>query len=212
MKKILPVPKKDLKHFVDLGVDSYPGMGMQTPEERKTLLDILSKRYDCDSTHFWGMYDDKKLLAGIIYYDYTMNLFGRKVSIGGGGFLTVGLLNKKEHIARDICRHFFRNYRKADSPFAVLWCFRPDFYRKMGAGIGGKSSIYRFKPEQLPRGKSKKHLRHLVKKDMTKVIDCFNRFADSRNGMIYDFKDYRRFKFNPGGKMRYVGFEKNGKL
>ena len=47
---------------------------------------------------------------------------------------------------------------------------------------------------------------------MKKVIDCFNRYADKNNGMIYDFDDYRRFNFKPGEQLRCIGYEKDGKL
>ena len=212
MKQIKKIPKKDVDQFIKIAGDAYPGINIHTSEDRKRVKTRISKRFDCKNTTFYGVYDKNELLAGIVFYDFTMNLFGHKVKAGGGGFLAVSLLHKKEHLARDICRYFFQWYRKHKAPFTLLWPFRPDFYRQMGVGHGTKDSVYRFKPSQIPRCTSKSNLRELKKSDIKKVISCFNRFADKHHGMLYDLDDYRRFHFSPGETMRCLGYEKKGRL
>jgi predicted acetyltransferase len=213
MPEIKLLAKKDLKAFANIAADAYPGIGFHSPEEKKNLLKILEKRFDFSSNAaYHGYYKNKELLGGLALYDFEMNLFGNKVLCGGGGFLAVSLLHKKENIARDLCRYFFRYYRTKDAPVAALYSFSPRFYRKMGVGYGSKGYIYRFAPESLPYNGDKKYLRELTSRDKTKMIKCFNEFADQNHGMFYDYPDYRNNFYNRNKKSRFIGYIKNNKL
>jgi predicted acetyltransferase len=212
MSKIKLIPKKDLKAFAFLAADAYPGIGHHSLEEKNNLYKNLEKRFGSLNRTFHGYYKNNELLGGIALYDFEMNLFGNKVPCGGGGFLAVSLLHKKESVARDLCRYFFRYYRKRNAPVASLYAFSPKFYRKMGVGYGSKGYIYRFAPKSLPFNGDKKYLRELTARDSSKMTKCFNEFTDQNHGMFYDYSSYRKNFISSNKNFRFVGYLKNGKL
>lgn len=212
MPEIKPLSKKDIKTFANIAADAYPGIGYHSPEEKKKLQEILEKRFVSSHVTFHGYYKNNELLGGLALFDFEMNLFGNKVLCGGGGFLAVSLLHKKENIARDLCRYFLRHYRKRNAPVVALYPFSPKFYRKMGVGYGSKAYIYRFTPESLPFSGDKKYLRELTARDKTKMTKCFNEFADQHHGMFYDYPEYRNNFFNRNKKSRFIGYIRNGKM
>ncbi len=212
MSKIQKMPARDIGKFLDIMADAYPGLPMSSEEDKRRMRERFALRSKDKRISWWGMYDGKEMLGGLILYDYTMNLFGHKVLAGGGGALAVDLLHKKEHVARDIMRFYFRHYRKQDAPFAVLWPFRPDFYRAMGCGFSSKGHVYKIKPADLPTSKSKKHVRYLGKKDMKALNDCYNRQVDRVTGMIEETLVHRKIRFELGKTVKYVGYENNGRI
>ncbi len=212
MNKIKNMPQKDFDKYIEVWADCYPGMNITTKEEKKRIKDRIIKRSKDKRMAWWGMYQGSEILGGLILYDYTMNLFGHKVLVGGGGNLAVSIMHKKEHVGRDLMRFFFKHYRKQGSPLAALWPFRPDFYRKMGCGIGSKGHVYKVKPSDLPCGKSKKHVRFMEKADMKAVNECYNRYVDRTNGMIEETLASRRIHFELAKSVKYVGYEKNGRI
>jgi len=212
MPEIKIIPKKDFETFANFAADAYPGMGYHTPEEKKNLQEVLEKKFGSPTMAFHGYYKNNELLGGVAFYDFEMNLFGNKVLCGGGGFLAVSLLHKKENVARDLCRYFFKYYRKRNAPVASLYPFSPKFYRKMGVGYGSKGYVYRFAPESLPYNGDKKYLIELAEKDKPEIIKCFNAFAEQHHGMFYDYPDYRNSFFKKNKSSRFVGYFKNGKL
>lgn len=212
MSEIKKVPKKDLLQYAELASGAFPGIGMNTKEKIKELSKSLAARHDSKHATFYGLYKNKKLAGGILLHDFQMNLFGNKVPCGGGGFLVVDLIHKKEHVARDLCNFFFQHYRKQNAPFASLYPFRPDFYRMMGASYSTKTSVYRIHPKDFPSHGSKKHLRKLTEKDKSKMITCFNKYADRTHGMFYDFKENRDTFFKHNKESKFFGYEKDGQL
>ncbi len=152
------------------------------------------------------MYEGRKLKGGIKLYDYDMTLFGKLVPTGGGGALAVSLLHKKEHIARDLVRFFFEYYRKKESPLAILWPFRPDFYRRMGCGLGAKSYVYKVRPSDLPKHGDRSKVRFLSRNDLRDMLDCYNRYAATTNGMVQDIPPGREALFDFFAKAKHIGY------
>ena len=119
----------------------------------------------------------------------------------------------KEHVAKEMMTYFLRHYRERGVPIAILYPFRPDFYKKMGFGYGTKMNQYRVKPAALPKGPSRAHVRYLDKSDGDRqaVMDCYNRFLDGTHGLIaksaYELK---RLMENPNH--RILGYEKDGRI
>ncbi|KAA3631252.1 MAG: GNAT family N-acetyltransferase [Calditrichaeota bacterium] len=212
MSDIRKLTKKDLQSFSEIASGAFPGMGVATKEDIEKLAEGLKKRHDSKISTFYGLFKGKNLAGGMMLHNYRMNLFGHKVGCGGGGFLVVSLLHKKEHVGRDLCRFFMKESRKNGDLFTALYPFRPDFYRDMGAGYGAKASVYNFAPKDLPKNGSKKYLRELTEKDIPKIIDCFNTYADSRTGMFYDYEEYRIANMKRHAKSKYYGYKKDGKL
>lgn len=212
MKNIRLIPDEDLGRFLEILGDAYPGFDYPRGGDLEAARKRMEKKNLEKRASIWGYYRNNQLLGGIRFLDYTMNLFGNRILAGGGAGLGVDLLHKKEHIAREVMEFFFKHYRRKNSPVAVLWPFRPDFYRQMGCGYGSKIREYRVRPADLPRGAGKKHMRFLKREDMKAANDCFNRYALKTTGMIEETLEGRLRRFDLSKALRYVGYVRDGKV
>lgn len=212
MSQIKKMPIKDIDQFIDIMCDAYPGMGIHTPKEKEQIRPRFEARLADPRASLYALYDSGQMLGGLILYDYTMNLFGNKVLSGGGGSLAVHLAHKKQHVAKRLCRFFFNHYRRLGSPLAVLWPFRPDFYRKMGAGLGSKGHLYEIDPGGIPRGKSCRHVHYLTEADLPPLNDCYNRWVARTNGAIYETLPWREIRFRLTKKERWLVYAKSGQV
>ena len=206
MREIKPIPSDQIDDFTDIFCDAYPGMNMVTAEEKKKIKERYAKTSQDTRRTLYGIYDNDALLGGIILFDFKMNLFGHKVSAGGGGTLAVSLLHKKEHVAHDLMKFFFEHYRDNGSLLATLWPFRPDFYRQMGCGYGSKINQYKIKPSQLPKTEGKKHVRFLTGDDAPALLEFYNRMVDRRTGMIEETLQNLQTTFEVRDRWKWVGF------
>ena len=117
-------------------------------------------------------------------HDFQMRLLSTQALAGGVGGVAVTLLHKKEKVARDLLLYYLRHYRKKGACMAALYPFRPDFYKQMGFGFGGKLNKYEIDPKQLPNGRSKTHLTHLTAADIQDLYDCHQRYWQRTNGLF----------------------------
>jgi len=136
-----------------------------------------------EPNHYYGCYRDGKMVGGARYHDFEMNIHGKIMKVGGIGNVFVKLLNKKEHVAKELVEHFHKHYRDQGAVLSTLYPFRPDFYNQMGYGYGSKLNQYRFKPSDLPKGK-KDNIVFLNKDDLKQVYDCYMNYVKNTHGMI----------------------------
>lgn len=185
MSVIQRLPERDFDPFVAIVANAYPGFKIVTEEERQKVKQRLLKVHDQDpATNFYGLYREGQLLGGMRWHDFTMQLFSTRAKAGGVGLVAVDLAHKKEKVARDMIAHFLRHYRESGATIALLYPFRPDFYKKMGFGYGAKLSQYRVRPASLPLGASRAHIQFLQKDDKQALLACYNRYMAKTHGMI----------------------------
>ena len=189
MSQIKRVPKKDYTNFIDIGCNAYPGMGIKSREDKARLRKRFIESDADPALKLWGLYDRSELRGGLRLFDFTMNMYGNWVKIGGGGFLAVDLTHKKEKVARDLMQFFIGHYRQRGYSMTTLYPFRPDFYRKMGFGYGAKMNRYLISPADLPKTGDKSYVRFLTDKDIRLLSACYSRYAAQTHGM------FRRCKY-----------------
>lgn len=185
--KFNKLQKKDFKQFVDIVVNAYPGAFSSTKENKNNMEQNYIKIQEDANTNYYGAYRNDVLVGGMRFHDFQMNLLSKKMWVGGIGLVAVDLLRKKEKICRDIMCYSIEHFRKKGYDMAMLYPFKPEFYKKMGFGYGTKINQYRVKPQDIHRGKSKKHIRFATQEDKEKLIQCYNRSIYNINGMV--FKD-----------------------
>jgi predicted acetyltransferase len=175
----------ELKEFVDIVANAYPGLGFNTSEERQRLEEklIRTQRED-DTVNFYGFFRESGLLGGMRLHDFKMRLGTQKVDACGLGLVAVHLMHKKEKVAKEIVTYFLRYYRERRVPIAMLYPFSPDFYKRMGFGFGTKMSQYSIKPKNLPKVGSKINVRFFREGDKQLLLDCYARIAEKTNGMV----------------------------
>ncbi len=208
IKKIAP---GDYDSFVEIGVNAYPGMGINTDEEKKKLkkrIQTIERAEKVSATY--GYYDKKRLKGVMRLYDFDMTLFETRALVGGVGFVAVDLLHKKEKICKQMIEYYLDYYLKKGAALTALYPFRPDFYRKMGFGYGTKMNRYRLRPADLPKGEGKKHIFFLSKKDFPAMMRCYDRYANKTHGMMKKCR-FEMMRFETP-KSKIVGYKKNGKI
>jgi len=199
----------DLRSFIDIASNAYPSMNINTPEEKENAIKrFLTMDKESPTANFYGLYRNNDLYGGMILHDFSVNLRGMKIKSGGVGFVAVDILHKKEKVAKELITYFLDHYKEKETYLALLYPFRPDFYKKMGFGYGTKINQYKLKPSSLPKGTSKKNVRFLTLDDKTKVLECYSRFANKTHGMIdKSIRDIEILLKNPNSKV--VGYLNN---
>lgn len=208
---IKKIPASDMDRFIDICILAYPGMPVRSKAERAAVRARMAKRNRDPRVSVWGCYRSGELVGGLRLFDYTMNLHGLPIPVGGGGSLAVALEHKKEHVARNLMTHFIDHYRKKKTPLAILYPFRPDFYRAMGFGYGSKLHQYRIRPAHLPDSPARRAVRLLTRADLPALRRCYHRFYMRTSGMI-DETAYGWNLIFEYGKHRYAGYFDHGEL
>lgn len=185
MSEIRPLSVEELDAYVAIVANAYPGIELSTPEAREQFKErsALFLREDA-YRHFTGLFRQGRMAGVMICYDLTMNMLGTRLPAGGVGMVAVDLPYKKEHVAKEMILHYLRYYRRQGAPLALLYPFRPDFYKQMGFGYGTKVNQYRLRPAALPKGPSKAHVHYMAADDQQALADCYARFVARHHGMI----------------------------
>ncbi|MBK9713319.1 MAG: GNAT family N-acetyltransferase [Kouleothrix sp.] len=174
----------DFDAFARIGANAYPGTRVVSEEDRQRLKQRLFARADDPLVAFYGLFEGEQLRGAMRLHDFTINVRGVKIPAGGVGFVAVDLLHKKEGVAKELVQFFLRRCRERGQHLALLYPFRPDFYRKMGFGYGAKMSQYRVRPADLPGGGARRQVQMLSAADKQLVSECYARLAAARRGLI----------------------------
>ena len=177
----------DFDGFVDIVIRTYPGIipDSFSKDTKQHMVERFKKTHNETSwIKYYGYFQEEKLLGGMILFDFIMNIFSNNINVGGVGLVCVDLLNKKEHIAKNLIDFFHKHYYDKGISLTILYPFRPDFYIKFGYGMGKKMNQYSFKPDSVPKT-TKLHLSYLNNADIPHLVECFNRYASQTHGMIF---------------------------
>lgn len=212
MSEIRILSPEDFDVFIDVAADAYPGWDIFSSEEKERIKKLLLEAHQKEPTvTFYGLFRNERLLGGMRFHDFRMNFLHARILAGGVGLVAVDFLHKREHVAKEMIEYFLRHYRQRGAPIALLYPFRPDFYKQMGFGIATKMNQYRLRPTALPAGPSRAHVRYLGKDDRQALVACYNRYLDRTHGMIEKSdREVERLFTNP--KSKVVGYERDGQV
>lgn len=204
--------EQDFTAFVEIISNAYPGINIDTEEQKKKSLENYMKaQVENPLVKFYGVFEEDKMLGAMKYFDFNMKLLSTKIKVGGIGSVAVDLLHKKEKVAKEILTHFIQHYRSQGASMVILYPFNTEFYKKMGFGFGTSLTQYRVKPANLPKGMSKSNIVHIKKDNVSKVLDCYNRMVEKTNGLIEkQERDFAVLFNNP--KVKIAAFENNGQV
>lgn len=185
MEQIRLLKEKEIKDFVDIVFNAYPGWGFNTPEGRKEMEDrILTAKKEDPTVNVYGCFRDGELMGGMRLIDFRMRFGSQKLGAGGLGLVAVHMMHKKEKVAKEIVTFFLRHYSSRKYPMAMLYPFRPDFYKKMGFGFGTKMNQYSIKPKDLPKDGDKSCVTFADDEDRKLFAECYARIAERTTGML----------------------------
>lgn len=212
MSEIRVLADDELAQFASIASNAYPGFERITEEQVKEDVDrLMTIQHEDPLTSFYGLFRDGELLGGMRLHDFQMQLYETRVPAGGLGLLAVDLLHKKEHVAKELVQFFLNHYRQRGVNLALLYPFRPDFYRQMGFGYGAKMHQYRVRPDSLPRAGAKQQVTLLTQDESEALWSCYHRVVARTHGLIEksDF-DLRRLFSNR--RVRIAGYWEEGRL
>jgi predicted acetyltransferase len=165
--------------------NAYPNSNLITNEAITSTEERIIKIHSTSpSVKYYGYFVDEEIHGGMRLYDYKMKMLSTKINIGGAGGLAVNLLHKKEKIAKDMISYFIEYYRRSGYAMAMLYPFRPDFYKQMGFGFGTRMNQYSLKPSAFPRYSTKEHLHFYNVEDKRHIIDFYKRIFEIKHGMV----------------------------
>jgi predicted acetyltransferase len=209
--QIRRLTEADFDDFIPIVANAYPGLKIVSAEDRQKFRERLVVQDQDPTMGFYGLYRDGRLLGGMKFFDFTMNLHGVKTLVGGLGLVAVDLLHKKKAVAKEMVAYFLDHYRQKGATMTALYPFRPDFYRQMGYGYGTKMNQYRVKPAALPRGSSREHVSFLTAGDKEAVMACYNRYLDRTHGMMSKPELSFNYLFENLAN-RVIGYKQDGRL
>ncbi len=212
MSYIGVLPDDHLTQLAEIVARAYPGINIRTSEEKQRYAERLCARQAEDpSARLYGLYRDDMLLGGMRLFDFRLNLLGHMLPAGGVGLVAVDLAHKKEKVAKELITAFLQHYQAQGAAIALLYPFRPDFYKQMGFGFGTKINQYRIRPAQLPQGPTKQHIRFVTADDVPPMLECYNRYVAVTHGMIERAAvQIAGLLANP--EYSVVGYEHNGRI
>lgn len=184
MRTIREIREDELDEFVRISAEAYPGIKLNSNEERQQFREGLQKRMKYPDISLWGLFEEEQMLGIMRLYDFTMKLRSTRTLIGGVGGVAVDLRHKKEKVAADMLRFFHHHYRQKGACLTALYPFRPDFYKQMGYGYGTKMNHYTITPAALPRPKEKPLVVFLRAADRADYVACYTRYLERTNGLF----------------------------
>ncbi len=189
---------------------AYPRFPI-TSERREKLQNRLRENTPESPSQLFGYFVQEQLLGSMILYAYTINAYGRFVPACGIGGVAVHLTHKKEHIAKTMIAYAHDQAVQRGQNLALLYPFRPDFYAKMGYGVGPKRFRYVLKPAAIPAGSKKSHLEMLGEADADLMLSSYHRVYQKTHGLIAKSKkEMTLLVSNPANHA--VGYRENGAL
>lgn len=212
MSEVKRLTERHLDGLIRVLSNAYPGFKIATEEDRKRIGErFLVRMKEDPTTAFYGLFRKKEMQGVMRLHDFVMTFLSVKIPVGGVGLVGVDLLHKKEKVAKEMILFYLRHYRRRGYPLAVLHPFRPDFYKRMGFGYGTKMNQYRIRPGDLPRGKTKAHIRFLGKDDQKAAQACFQRVAGRTHGM-FEKTDFEARMMFQSPSLRVAGCVRDGRV
>jgi len=210
MSEIRLVRGDEFDEYARMTLDAYPAMfPPMTEEQRLGWLERMRKvNAEPGPVKYYGCYRGGEMVGGMRLHDFTMTVYEARLPVGGVGNVFVDLAHRREHVSRDMMQWFHARCLERGAPLAVLYPFRPDFYRAMGYGYGCKMNMYRFKPGDLPRG-GRENVRWMNEVDAPLLLECYNAYARRTHGMIDKQLPYFERLLR---RMKVVGYVAGGRV
>jgi predicted acetyltransferase len=206
-----PLADQEIAPFARIAANAYPAMRLASEEDVGGFAERLRDRMDPPADTLYGAFRDGALVGGMRLIEFHMNVRGVTLPTGGVGLVAVDLLHKKEKVARDLIFSFLDWCGERNAPFAALYPFRPDFYKRMGFGYGAKSNQYHLRPDAFPASGERSALRYLSVADKEALGACYARVQRRTHGMMEKLpKELGRYL--EGGDARVIGYERGGTL
>jgi len=190
MREIRVLNETHIDAYTDIAYHAYPSFKDFTEEAMAAYKKTVAHMMDHDpAVTFYGMFEGDKMIGVMRLFQFQMNYFGKMISVSGLGFLGIHLMHKKEKVAKAMVEFYENHFREKGLPIGLLLPFRPDFYKRMGYGMGTKMNQYRLPPSRIPAYSGKSDLRYITRDNLQELFECHGRIAARTHGMMLKFGD-----------------------
>lgn len=216
MFNIRQLNDSEFEKFAIISNNAYPTMKVESIDKLVELykgIDASDKENKTFSKPgLYGCFDEGNLIGGMRLIDYQMNMFGYFVKTGGIGAVAVDLLRKKEKVCLEMVKFYLNQYKEDGAAMAILYPFRPDFYKKMGFGYGAMRYKYKVSPKGFKNFGSRKNLVYLKGDDLSDLMAFIDKMASKVHGYTKKFNKKGYEKQLESHKINVLGYKDNGKL
>ena len=213
MREIRKLTKFNLDEYREITYNAYPSLRDFSKEGiREYNVSVTDIIENDNKVSFYGLFEDGRMIAVMRLFDLEMNCFDKILPVSGLGFLAVHAVYKQMGAAREMLMFYEELYRQKGLPIGTLLPFRPDYYKKMGYGIGTKMSRYRIATERIPAYEGKSDLRFIGRHELDPLIQCHARVAAKTHGMLMKHRKEIN-EMREADTVRYLGcYDKDGML
>lgn len=199
---ILPEERDQLARNV---LTAFPS---KTPDE--LLANMEGELYQPDEGRYLGCFDDHGTLIGsTLLMEFSLNVRGKLMPMGGTAYVSTSFLHKKEHVARNLLRVGMGYFAKTGTPVGALHPFNPAFYHKMGFGYCNETTMYAPKPCYIRSYGDKSGLSYAKPEEQEEILEFYRNYARKTHGApIHPYMDKHRIFDMP----YVVVCRRNGKL
>ncbi len=211
MREIKKLDVNQVRDALKLAEKAYPMMDLSSEEKLQGFVTRIQENFNQNGRIWYGLFEDGHHLGNMVIYDYVTNYYGKELKAKGIGFVAVDFLHKKQRICKDMLEWFLEHTLKDKYPMAMLYAFRPDFYKKMGFGFGTNCFNYVTTPSAMPRSKEVYSMNYLDQNDLSDFIAFYKEFYQKYHGMILKKDKDLEMQLNAPG-FYHIGYRENGKL
>ena len=200
----------DWEAYATIAINAYPGIQASGDFSRQRFKERGQHMHADPIITVLGLFEAGEMQGIMRLHDFTMQLQGTKMLVGGIGGVGVDLRHKKKRVAYDMMQYFLKHYQEKGAALTALYPFRPDFYKQMGFGYGRKMNQYRISPGSLPDG-NRQNVTFLDAAHKQALDDCYNRVMEASNGMM-SHSDFSLASLFSSPKMQKIGYWADGQL
>jgi len=213
MREIRKLTKVDLDEYREITYNAYPSLRDFSEEGiREYNISVTDIIENDNKVGFYGLFEDGRMIAVMRLFELEMNCFDKILPVSGFGFLAVHAAYKQMGAAREMLMFYEELYRQKGLPIGTLLPFRPDYYKKMGYGIGTKMSRYRIATERIPAYEGTSDLRFIDRNELDPLLQCHARVAAKTHGMLMKHRKEIN-EMREADTARYLGcYDKDGIL
>ncbi len=211
MENIRKIRKNEVEAFTKIMINAYPGFAAKEKDRLNLFKGHIDRLRKAKDNALFAYFENKKMLGIMRLLDFEMRLRGKDIKAGGIGLVGVDLMNKKRKIAKKMMKFYLDHYEKRKHYIALLYPFRPDFYKKMGFGYGSRSFDYKVNPLQIRDSECRKFVNEATVKNGKDILNCYEKYRNVTEGLIKRNMEYIKALMK-SEKMKKVIYKEKGKI
>ncbi len=133
----------------------------------------------------WVCEANNRLVGMFALYPFRMYRGGAMVPAGGIGIVGVPPEARRGGVAYQMMAKAVEIMDQTNMPLSILHPFRHSFYHKMGWGVIGRNTVFKFAPRNLPDFPERVDVQPVItSEEYEAVMKCYHQYALRQNGLL----------------------------